>query len=78
MRYGRLLEIGRSVVEERVGRNPAEGARRRLLRTVIPSRRLFSPIIALGQLALPLLPQKLQRKVPAAPAPAKSWPSTRR
>ena len=78
VRYGRLLEIGRRAVEERVGRKPAEAARRRLLRTVIPSRRLFNPIVALGQLALPLLPQELQRKVPAPRGPAKAWPSTRR
>jgi glycolate oxidase iron-sulfur subunit len=78
VRYGRLLEIGRTVVEERVGRKPAEVARRRLLRTVIPSRRLFNPLVALGQLALPLLPQELQRKVPAPAAPARTWPTTRR
>ncbi len=78
VRYGRLLEIGRRAVEERVGRKPAEAARRRLLRTVIPSRRLFNPIVALGQLALPLLPQELQRKVPAPRGPGKAWPSTRR
>ncbi len=78
VRYGRLLEIGRRAVEERVGRKPAEAARRRLLRTVIPSRRLFNPIVALGQLALPLLPQELQRKVPASRGPGKAWPSTRR
>ncbi len=78
VRYGRLLEIGRRAVEERVGRKPAEAARRRLLRIVIPSRRLFNPIVALGQLALPLLPQELQRKVPAPRGPGKAWPSTRR
>lgn len=77
VRYGRLLEIGRNVVEQRVGRTPTEAGRRRLLRSVVPSRRLFSPLLALGQLMLPLLPQDLQRKVPAAAAPAKAWPTTR-
>ena len=78
VRYGRLLEIGRDVVERQVGRTPTEAGRRRLLRSVVPSRRLFSPLLALGQLVLPLLPQDLQRKVPAAAAPAKAWPTTRR
>jgi len=77
VRYGRLLEIGRPLVEERVGRPPAEAARRKLLRAVIPSRRLFNPLLALGQLALPLLPQELQRKVPPPAAAAKPWPAAR-
>lgn len=77
VRYGRLLDIGRRVVEERVGRPPIEAARRKLLRSVIPSRWLFDPLVALGQLALPLLPQEWQRKVPAHPAPGKPWPATR-
>jgi len=77
VRYGRLLEIGRNVVEQRVARTPTEAGRRRLLRSVVPSRRLFGPLLALGQLVLPLLPQDLQRKVPAAAAPAKAWPTTR-
>jgi glycolate oxidase iron-sulfur subunit len=77
VRYGRLLEIGRPIVEEQVGRAPAEAARRKLLRTVIPSRRIFNPLLALGQLALPLLPQELQRKVPPPAHAAKPWPAAR-
>jgi glycolate oxidase iron-sulfur subunit len=77
VRYGRLLEIGRKLVEERVGRPATETAQRRLLRAVIPSRWLFNPLVALGQLALPLLPQEWQRKVPAPAAAGKRWPASR-
>ncbi|HXV09576.1 MAG TPA: glycolate oxidase subunit GlcF [Burkholderiales bacterium] len=77
VRYGRLLEIGRPIVEKQVGRTPAESARRKLLRTVIPSRRIFNPLLALAQLALPLLPQELQRKVPPPAAAGKPWPAAR-
>jgi len=77
VQYGRLLEIGRPMVEQMVGRAPAQAAQRRALRAVIPSRRLLSPLLALGQLALPLLPQELQRKVPLPAAPAKPWPAVR-
>jgi glycolate oxidase iron-sulfur subunit len=77
VRYGRLLEIGRPIVEEQVGRAPSDAARRKLLRTVIPSRRIFNPLLALGQLALPLLPQELQRKVPPPAGAAKPWPAAR-
>ncbi len=74
VRYGRLLEIGRQVVEEQVGRTPTEAAQRKLLRAVIPSRWLFDPLIGLGQLARPLLPKALRRKVPARAAARKPWP----
>jgi glycolate oxidase iron-sulfur subunit len=77
VRYGRLLEIGRQVVEERVGRTPTEAAQRKLLRAVIPSRWLFDPLVGLGQLARPLLPQSLRRKVPARAAAPKPWPAAR-
>lgn len=77
VQYGRLLEIGRPLVEQVVGRTPAETARRKLLRAVIPSRRLFNPLLALGQLALPLLPQELQRKVPPPAATVQRWPASR-
>ena len=77
VRYGRLLEIGRPLVEERVGRPPGEAARRRLLRAAIPRRWLFNSLLALGQLALPLLPQELQRKVPPPARAAKPWPAAR-
>ncbi|HJT61420.1 MAG TPA: glycolate oxidase subunit GlcF, partial [Burkholderiales bacterium] len=37
---------------------------------------LFNPLLKLGQLARPLLPEALRRKVPAAPAPAQPWPQS--
>jgi glycolate oxidase iron-sulfur subunit len=72
--YGRLLDIGRGIVEEQVSRGAFESLRRRALRAVVPSRALFHPLLALGRLARPLLPQALKRKVPAAAAPAAPWP----
>jgi len=75
VRYGRLLDIGRHLVEERVPRGPIESAWRRALNAVIPNPALFAPLLRLGQLARPLLPAALRSKVPAAPAPAKPWPA---
>jgi len=78
VRYGRLVDIGRHLVEERVPRGPVESAWRRALNAVIPNPVLFAPLLKLGQLARPLLPAALKSIVPAAPAPARPWPTTTR
>ena len=75
VRYGRLLDIGRCLVEERVPRGVVEAAQRNALKAVIPDPALFRPLLKLGQLARPLLPGGLKRKVPARSAPAGPWPA---
>jgi glycolate oxidase iron-sulfur subunit len=65
VRYGRLVEIGRHLVEERVGRPLRARAARWLLREGLTSP-LFSPAMKLGRLLRPLLPRALRYKVPAA------------
>jgi len=74
VRYGRLVDIGRHLVDERVARGPIESAWRQALNAVIPNPALFAPLLKLGQFARPLLPAALRSKVPAAPAAAKPWP----
>jgi len=74
VRYGRLVDIGRRVVEERVARGPLESAWRGALGAAIPNATLFSGLLKLGRIARPLLPSALQRKVPPAPAPAGARP----
>ena len=74
VRYGRLLDIGRHIVDERVNRSAFESLRRRALRAVIPNPGLFSPLLKVGQLTRSLLPAALKRKVPPVAAPAKPWP----
>jgi len=74
--YGRLADIGRDLVEARVPRGPFESAWRRALKTVIPDPALFGFLLKLGQLARPLLPVALKRKVPVAITPAGPLPAT--
>jgi len=76
VRYGRLLDIGREVVEERVSRPLPERLLRRLLRLVLPHRRRFETLLKGGRLARPLLPRALRRLVPEA-RPAGDWPVVR-
>jgi glycolate oxidase iron-sulfur subunit len=73
--YSRLLDIGRHVVEQHVGRSGPETLKRRALRTVIPEPRIFLPLVRLGQLARPLLPGPLKSKVPPRSAAPKPWPA---
>ena len=75
VRYGRLADIGRKLVEERVARGAVESAWRRALSAVIPNPARFGPLLKLGQIARPLLPRALKHKIPPAPAPAGQWPA---
>src|SRR5689334_20181644 len=77
VQYGRLLDIGRKLVEERSARPAGENLLRRLLAAVLPHRRLFAALLALGRLARPLLPLALAGKLPAKIPSAGAWPTPR-
>ena len=74
VRYGRLLYIGRPIVDRQVGRGVVATFARRTLRAVIPKPSRFAPLLKLGQTARPLLYGALKRKVPPA-ARATPWPT---
>jgi glycolate oxidase iron-sulfur subunit len=75
VRYGRLVDIGRNIVDKQVSRSFAQKLWRSTLRTVIPNSALFNPLLRLGQLSRPVLPKALARKVPP-PRAATAWPAT--
>jgi glycolate oxidase iron-sulfur subunit len=75
VQYGHLVEIGRQIVDERVERPARDRSQRWLLKEGLPSP-LFSPAMALGRLARPLLPAALKSKVPErVAARAHQWPT---
>ena len=76
VRYGRLADIGRRLVDERVRRPLTERMKRMALLAVIPHRARFGPLLAMGRLVRPLLPGAIARKVPAR-EPAGPWPPAR-
>jgi glycolate oxidase iron-sulfur subunit len=73
--YGRLVDIGRSVVEKKVGRTAGESFKRRVLRKGLLSKKSFAAALALGRAARPLLPASLKAKVQPRRAPG-AWPTT--
>ena len=78
VRYHRLLDIGRAVVEERAPRRWRERLLRRVLRAVLPHAGRFAALLWLGRTVKPMLPRTLQHKIPtrrhagAWPAPVRS------
>ncbi|MGH8687366.1 MAG: glycolate oxidase subunit GlcF [Burkholderiales bacterium] len=73
VRYGRLADIGRELVEARVPRGRWARAQRAVLGFVLPRRTLFAALLALGRPLRRLLPSV----VPAPAAPAGDWPAPR-
>jgi len=74
--YGRLLDIGRRLVDAKVARPWRERLLRRLLAQGLPSR-WFASAAALGRALRPLLPQSLRDRLPVRPA-ARPRPAARR
>ncbi|GAA0679978.1 glycolate oxidase subunit GlcF [Marinobacterium maritimum] len=76
VQYGRLIDIGRGLVEEKLERPVAEKWKRWAIRQVLPYPGRFAPLLKLGQWARPLLPESLKQKVPS-PQAASPWPAQR-
>jgi len=75
VRYGRLVDIGRKIVEDQVPRPLSQRLVRNALKETLPRKWLFSPAMKAGQMVRPLLPKVLQNKVPARQR-AGAWPTT--
>jgi glycolate oxidase iron-sulfur subunit len=73
VKYGRLADIGRRVVEERVARPLGDRVKRTTLKEFLPRGGLFKPAFKAGQLARPLLPYSLRDKLQPA-RQAGPWP----
>ncbi len=74
VQYGRLVDIGRGIVEKQVKRPLAQQLVRTALKEILPRKSVFNPAMKMGQLVRPLLPAVLKNKVPEA-RPAGTWPT---
>lgn len=63
--YGRLLDIGRAVVDRQVRRPWLERLKRRVLCIVLPYPQRFSLLLRCAQRFKPLMPFRLRGKIPA-------------
>jgi glycolate oxidase iron-sulfur subunit len=76
VQYGRLVEIGRKLTEEKVTRPLGQRLTRRLLATFVPNSAVFTPTMRIGQHFRRVLPKKLRDKVPARQRPLE-WPTAK-
>ena len=76
VQYGRLLDIGRLLVERQSRRPLLQRLQRQALLKLMPYPRRFGPLLKLGQWFKPLLPAGLAQKIPAS-RKATGWPTAR-
>jgi len=77
VRYSRLVDIGRALVEERTARPARERLWRAFLAFALPRTKLFGAALGLGRLVRPFLPRFLRKKIPSPAQPAGEWPAPR-
>ncbi len=76
VQYGRLVDIGREIVESKVQRSAIDRLKRTVLKTVLPQAGLFKMGLAIGRAMKPLLPAALAKKIPAV-RDSGAWPQPR-
>lgn len=73
VKYGRLLDIGRELVEEKVSRPLKEKVYRKMVRSVVSNRTRFTALLRTGQAVKGLLPEDIRVRIPEKRKPA-VWP----
>ena len=76
VRYGRLVDIGRALVESKTRRSMPDRFRRAVLAAALPRPALFGFFLAIGRALRPLLPATLREKI-VPKRPAGAWPAPR-
>jgi glycolate oxidase iron-sulfur subunit len=74
VKYGRLVDIGREIVDEKVGRPFGERIKRGVLHWGLTSGAPFAFVVALSRMLRGVLPARLRRSIPPR-APAGVWPA---
>jgi len=71
--YGRLLDIGRNVIEQQLSRPLLDRLLRKSLRLILPYSHRFKFFLTLGQWLRPVMPKRFQEKIPLKVTKT-SWP----
>ena len=64
VKYGRLVDIGREIVEEKVGRPFGERVKRNVMNWGLTNGAAFAFAVALGRMLRGVLPASLRRNIP--------------
>jgi glycolate oxidase iron-sulfur subunit len=64
VQYGHLVDIGRDVIEKKVGRDPVAKLKMDFLRYVLLKPFLFDALLGIERMLRPLLPPSIRRKIP--------------
>ena len=75
VKYGRLVDIGREIIEEQTERPLFEKIQLKGLRAVLPYPQRFRSLLSLGYLVKPLLPTALAKKLPIQQGNRFQWSS---
>jgi glycolate oxidase iron-sulfur subunit len=76
VRYGRLVDIGREMLERRVSRPLFANLMRRALRGLFPYPHRFDALLRIARRLKPVLPAAWRIKIPV-PQPGGEWPAVR-
>ncbi len=69
VQYGKLVDIGRGILENDVQRPLSIRLTRWLITAIVPHAARFAAVLAMGRIARPFLPNALARKIPQRQAP---------
>lgn len=75
--YGRLLEIGRNLLEKRQQRNPFDRFQRFVLRQTLPYPKRFSFLLKAARPIKNLLPRHIRKSIPGRTIQQRDWPAPR-
>jgi glycolate dehydrogenase iron-sulfur subunit len=78
VKYSKLLDIGRTITEEKVERPQWIALQRYVLRKILPHRRRFALLFGVARWVRGVLPQEIRSKIPDSPNTARlPWPTPR-
>ena len=77
VRYGKLIDICRKVVENQVTRNIQIKTIRYVLQKILPNPIFFTILLKIGQATKYLLPKRIQSSIPSRARNAGLWPPAR-
>ncbi len=77
VQYGRLIDFGRAEVEKKLERPFNQKLMRWALRQVLPYSQRFGPLLKVGQVLRPIMPEVVKTKIPPKREVSSPWPAKR-